>query len=180
LVVGWETFLFINSVCFFLPFVLAVLHYAFYNGSKGKYRFLWLSSSYFMAVNVVFKTFFLGVFRIFWGHLSANFEHLSYSPIFTEYGVLILSISFFGLIALFSRSMFRVAPSILFGMFLLLVSFTHWVQLDSHLLLAPSRHYLLIIFDILTAIVLFYHAWKLNKSGLLEASTSSKKIISFK
>ena len=174
MVLSWEMFLFINLFCFFAPFVFAAIHDGL-SSPKKKHRFLWLSSSYFIATNVVFKAFFLGLVRVFWGNFSANFEHFSYSPIFTEYGVLMLSIGFLGFFALFSRSIFRVAPSILFGMFLLLASLAHWFQLETHLLLAQSRHYLLIIFDTMTALVLFYHAWKLKKLGLLTVFVYSER-----
>ena len=130
-----------------------------------------------MAINVVIKSFFLGFFRIFFGSLSASFEHVAYSPVFSEYGVLMLSVGFLGLLGLFSKSVFRVAPSILFGMYLLLVSLLHWIQLDSKVLLYPSRHYLLINFDIVTAIVLFYHSWVLNGTGLLRGSPCDKRVM---
>lgn len=179
MVLSWQMFLLINIVCFCAPFCFAIIHSVFSHNFKAKHRFLWLSSSYFIAINVVLKALFLGVLRIFWGSFSANFEHFSYSPIFSEYGVLMISIGIFGFIALFSRSIFRIAPSILFGVFLLLASVTHWFQLESHILLAKSSHYLLIIFDILTAIVLFYHSWKLKKLGLLDVLVYAKSSKSF-
>ena len=86
----------------------------------------------------------------------------------TEYGILFISLGFFGIIALFSKSSFRIAPSILFGLFLVLASIAHWSQLENHILPMLSRHYLVIIFDILTSVVLFYHAWKLKSLGLLD------------
>ncbi len=175
MVLSWQMFLLTNMFCFCAPFFFAVIHNEFYNRSKAKCRFLWLSSSYFIAINVVSKALFLGVVRIFWGRFSASFEHFSYSPIFSEYGVLMVSIGIFGFMALFSRSIFRIAPSVLFGVFLLLASVTHWFQLESHILLAQSRHYLLIIFDLLTAIVLFYHSWKLKKLGLLDVLVYSER-----
>jgi hypothetical protein len=177
LALSWQMFLLIHIFCLCAPFFFAVIHSAFYHRSKAKYRFLWLSSSYFIVINVVLKSLFLGVVRIFWGSFSANFEHFSYSPIFSEYGVLMLSIGIFGFMALFSRSIFRIAPSILFGVFLLLASVTHWFQLEAHIILAKSSHYLLIIFDILTAIVLFYHSWKLKKLGLLDVLVYSESSI---
>ena len=121
-----------------------------------------------MVVNVILKSLLEGFARIFFGNLSAGFESFSYSPIFTEYGILFISLGFFGIIALFSKSSFRIAPSILFGLFLLLASIVHWSQLENHILPMLSRHYLVIIFDILTSVVLFYHAWRLKSLGLLD------------
>lgn len=176
---SWKMFLLINIFCFCLPFIFAVIHGVVLHRPKLRHRFLWLSSSYFIAINVAFKSLFMGVARIFWGNFSANFEHFSYSPVFTEYGVLLLSIGVFGFMALFSRSIFRIAPSVLFGVFLLLASAAHWFQLESHILLAQSRHYILVIFDLLTAIVLFYHSWSLKRLGLLHFFVYSERDVSF-
>ena len=107
--------------------------------------------------------------RIYWGEQIASFDHLPYSFVFTEYGVFFVSIGIFGVISLFSKGPFRVASSIFLGVFLILISIAHWSQLESGLLISKSRYYLLIIFDVLTAIMLFYHAWLLKKHKLLES-----------
>lgn len=135
----------------------------------GKFVFLKVSFNYFILINVVLRSIVLGFVRIEWGKQIAVLDHLNYSFVFTEYGLLFLSIGAFGIIALFSKGSFRIAPSIFLGIFLILVSVAHWNQVESNILLAKSRYYLLIIFDVLTAIVLFYHAWLLKKNNLLRS-----------
>ena len=164
----WGDYLILYLACLLVPFILAILHFSLLNKKTGKHVFFRLSSNYFVFINVFLKSFVLGIMRIYWGEQIASFDHLPYSFVFTEYGVLYLSIGIFGLISLFSNTSFRIAPSIFFGVFLILVSIVHWNQLESNILLAKSRYYLLIIFDVLTAIVLFYHSWALNKFVLLK------------
>ena len=139
LLLGWELFLGLNLLLFISPFALAIVHDGFFSKRRKKHQLLWLSATYFMVVNVILKSLLEGFARIF-----------------------------FGIIALFSKSSFRIAPSILFGLFLLLASIVHWSQLENHILPMLSRHYLVIIFDILTSVVLFYHAWRLKSLGLLD------------
>lgn len=164
----WGDYLILYLACLFGPFLLAVLHFSCFKKKIGKHDFFRLSSNYFVFINIFLKTLVLGIIRIYWGKQIASFDHLSYSFVFTEYGVLYLSIGIFSLISLFFNNSLRIAPSILFGIFLILVSIVHWNQVESDILLAKSRYYLLIIFDVLTAVVLFYHSWVLNKFVLLK------------
>ena len=170
---SYDVFFGIYFFCLFGPFVLAAVHYVFRNKAIPKYYFLWLSSSYFILVNIVLKTFLLGFFRLFFWDSHLIFEHLIYNHIFKEYALLMFAIGLFGIVGLCSKSEFRVAPAILFGIFLILVSIAHWQQVEANIFLEKSRYYLLIIFDVLTAIILFYQSWCLKKHGLLAGSSSS-------
>ena len=165
---NWSVFLFIYLGCLIGPFLIAFIHLSFVKKKFGKYLFLRLSSNYFVLINIVLKYIVLGSIRIEWGKQIAAADNLAYSFVFTEYGLLFLAIGVFGIISLFSNGDLRIAPSIFLGIFLIFVSIAHWVQVDDGVLLAKSRYYLLIIFDVLTAIVLFYHSWLLKKHKLLK------------
>ena len=159
----WGNFLILYLVCFFSPFLLAVLHFVLIKKKIRSFSFFRIFADYFIFINIFLKSLILGVVRIYWGKQVALLDHLSYSHIFSEYGVLLLSISIFSFLSLFSNTSFRIAPSVFFGIFLILVSIIHWHQIEDNLLLFKSRYYLLIIFDLLTALVLFYHSWVLKK-----------------
>ena len=166
---SWDIYFYIYLGCLVSPFLFAFMHLSLGKKQIGKFVFLKASFNYFILINVVLRSIVLGFVRVEWGKQIAVLDHINYSFVFTEYGLLFLSIGVFGVIALFSKGSFRIAPSIFLGIFLILVSIAHWNQVESNILLAKSRYYLLIIFDVLTAVVLFYHAWLFKKNNLLKS-----------
>ena len=166
---SWDMFLLVYLGCLLSPFLFSFIHLSLGKNKIGRFVFLKISFNYFILINVVLRSLVLGFVKIEWGKQIAVLDHINYSFVFTEYGLLFLSIGVFGIIALFSKGSFRIAPSIFLGIFLILVSIAHWNQVESNILLAKSRYYLLIIFDVLTAVVLFYHSWLLKKYNLLKS-----------
>ena len=84
---SWKIFLVIYFLCFLFPFIISFFHVSFSRNKIGRFNFLKVSSSYFILINVVFRSLILGFVRIEWGQEVAYLDHINYSFVFTEYGV---------------------------------------------------------------------------------------------
>ncbi|MBX9705072.1 MAG: hypothetical protein K5Q00_02365 [Gammaproteobacteria bacterium] len=146
-------FLTINIISILLPFALAVLH------RKVNPRHVHLKRlmfGYFLFFNVFLKGVPIGIAAVFDGHKMATDNHWAYNPMISQYGIALISLGLLGLGGSFLRGGFRMAAAVGFASFSFLAAVLHITQLFEGLAPAVENVYVLIIFDLLTALILLY------------------------
>ncbi len=157
-------FLMINIAYIVLPFCLATLHSQM---RKKNYNVVQLHFVYFLFFNVFLKAVPIGISAIAWGNNMALENGWQFNPIFAQYGICIATMGLMGFFSVFIRGGFRVATGLMFALFSLFAATLHIIQLVQGTQLVSHNPIILITFDFITAIILFYFIFNQKARGNL-------------
>ena len=146
----------LNTAYFIIPLVLAVIHWQLKKHEKSIFQYTFF---YFYIINVILKSLPIAATMLFQGKYVAEVNNWAYCPIFTQFGLAMLSMSIISFIGIFFNNKIRLFCAAPFLTFLTLAATSHLFQLKTpecqncfHTMQG------LIIFDYLTAIIVFLTA----------------------
>jgi len=139
-----------NSLYFIIPLILAPIHWQLKKRRKSIFQYIFF---YLLIFCVILKALPIAATMLFQGKYVAQVNNWAYCPIYTQFGLAMLSMGIAAIIGIFFNNKMRLMSAAPFLIFLAVAAISHLFQLqqpECQQCFHTMRG--LIVFDLLTVV----------------------------